>query len=76
MGITRPLLAALGAATSVLAHGHVNYIVVAGVKYDAYDVSKLPYMSNPPVVVIASLSYVHTLSSLLSVQQPPSDHSD
>jgi cellulase len=47
---SRIILAAMGAAT-VAAHGHVNNIVINGVSYAAYDVTRLPYMSSPPVVV-------------------------
>ncbi|CAM1505820.1 Fc.00g114570.m01.CDS01 [Cosmosporella sp. VM-42] len=48
---TRTLVSALVGAVSVAAHGHVNNIVVNGVSYAGYDVTKLPYMSDPPVVV-------------------------
>jgi cellulase len=46
----RIILAAIGAAT-VAAHGHVDNIVINGVSYAAYDVTRLPYMASPPVVV-------------------------
>ena len=51
MSITRTLFSALFGAASVAAHGHVNNIVINGVSYAGYDVTKLPYMSDPPVVV-------------------------
>lgn len=52
MGFTsRALVSALGSAATVLAHGHVNNIVVNGVFYPGYDVTKYPYQNNPPTVV-------------------------
>ncbi|KAI3317188.1 glycosyl hydrolase family 61-domain-containing protein [Xylariaceae sp. AK1471] len=45
------LLAALTAAVSVAAHGHVSNIVINGVSYQTYDPTVFPYMSNPPTVV-------------------------
>lgn len=51
MAISRTLFSALVGAVSVAAHGHVNNIVINGVSFAGYDVTKLPYMSDPPVVV-------------------------
>ncbi|KFA53256.1 hypothetical protein S40293_04722 [Stachybotrys chartarum IBT 40293] len=48
---TRSLLTTLVGAVSVAAHGHVDTIVINGVQYAGYDVTSLPYQSNPPVVV-------------------------
>ncbi|KAF7560152.1 hypothetical protein G7046_g3996 [Stylonectria norvegica] len=48
---TQTIFAALTGALSVVAHGHVDSIVINGVSYAGYDVTKLPYMSDPPVVV-------------------------
>ncbi|TLD31626.1 hypothetical protein PspLS_02959 [Pyricularia sp. CBS 133598] len=44
-------LAALGSAGTVLAHGHVDYIIVEGVQYPGYDVTKYPWQSQQPTVV-------------------------
>ncbi|KAH8645347.1 glycosyl hydrolase family 61-domain-containing protein [Xylariales sp. PMI_506] len=40
-----------GISTGVLAHGHINNIVVNGVYYEGYDPTSFPYETNPPVVV-------------------------
>lgn len=48
---TKTLLSTVAAAVGVAAHGHVNSIIVDGVQYAGYDVTTLPYMSDPPVVI-------------------------
>lgn len=44
-------LLALAGASLVAAHGHVDYVVVEGVKYQGYDVTSFPYQANPPKVI-------------------------
>jgi hypothetical protein len=44
------LLATLAGAATVLAHGHVNNIIVNGVMWQGYDPTKMPYMQSPPTV--------------------------
>ncbi|KAI4862383.1 carbohydrate-binding module family 1 protein [Hypoxylon rubiginosum] len=53
MGIVRisPFIAALTAATTVAAHGHVSHIVIDGLFYQGYDPTSFPYQANPPTVV-------------------------
>ncbi|RKU49290.1 hypothetical protein DL546_009783 [Coniochaeta pulveracea] len=48
---SRALLAALTTAATVIAHGHVNDIIVDGVQWPSYNPLVFPYMSNPPKVV-------------------------
>jgi cellulase len=48
---SKTLLAALAGAATVIAHGHVNDIIVNGVFWQGYDPTQMPYMSNPPTVV-------------------------
>ncbi|KAH8664610.1 glycosyl hydrolase family 61-domain-containing protein [Xylariales sp. PMI_506] len=47
----RVVAAALGAAATVAAHGHVTNIVINGVSYQGYDPTVFPYETNPPTVV-------------------------
>jgi hypothetical protein len=48
---SKTLLAALTGAATVVAHGHVNDIIVNGVLWQGYDPTSMPYMQNPPTVV-------------------------
>ncbi|KAF4121430.1 glycoside hydrolase family 61 protein [Geosmithia morbida] len=43
---TRTLATALFGAATVAAHGYVSNIVINGVNYPGYDVTKIPYMSE------------------------------
>jgi cellulase len=47
---SKAFLAALAGAATVVAHGHVNDIIVNGVQWPGYDPTVFPYMSNPPTV--------------------------
>ncbi|POS75413.1 endoglucanase [Diaporthe helianthi] len=47
----KALAAIVAGATSVVAHGHVTGINVAGTWYEGYDPTSFPYMSDPPTVV-------------------------
>ncbi|OHE97867.1 endoglucanase-4 [Colletotrichum orchidophilum] len=44
------VLSAIAGAASVMAHGHVNYFTDGSEQFAGYDVTSLPYMSNPPDV--------------------------
>ncbi|XDG01613.1 hypothetical protein ABKA04_001228 [Annulohypoxylon sp. FPYF3050] len=48
---TSTLLAALASVSTVVAHGHVDHIVIDGVFYQGYDPTSFPYQQNPPTVV-------------------------
>jgi hypothetical protein len=48
---SKTLLAALTTAATVIAHGHVNDLIIDGVQWPGYDPTVYPYMSNPPTVV-------------------------
>ncbi|KAI1770071.1 carbohydrate-binding module family 1 protein [Hypoxylon cercidicola] len=48
---TSPLIAALASAATVLAHGHVDHIVIDGLAYQGYDPTSFPYQQDPPTVV-------------------------
>lgn len=48
---TKSLLSVLAGALGVAAHGHVNSIIADGSAYTGYDVTSMPYQSDPPVVV-------------------------
>ncbi|KAI1206857.1 carbohydrate-binding module family 1 protein [Annulohypoxylon truncatum] len=48
---TSTLLAALASVSTVVAHGHVDHIVIDGVFYQGYDPTVFPYQQNPPTVV-------------------------
>ena len=48
--MSRLLLAALAASTAI-AHSHVNDLVINGVYWQGYDPTVYPYESNPPIVV-------------------------
>ena len=45
------LLAALTGAATVIAHGHVNDLIIDGVFWQGYDPTSFPYMQDPPTVV-------------------------
>jgi lytic cellulose monooxygenase (C1-hydroxylating) len=49
--ITKTFLAALTSAATVVAHGHVQNIVINGISYRGYDPTSFPYQKNPPTVV-------------------------
>ncbi|ROW01979.1 hypothetical protein VMCG_05548 [Cytospora schulzeri] len=49
--LSRPILGLLAGATAVIAHGHVNNLVIDGVYWQGYDPTSYPYQTNPPVVV-------------------------
>lgn len=48
---SKTLLAALTTAATVIAHGHVNDIIINSVDWPGYDPLVYPYMSDPPTVV-------------------------
>ena len=48
---SKTILAALTGAATVIAHGHVNNIIVNGVSWQGFDPTKMPYMPDPPTVV-------------------------
>ncbi|KAI1091759.1 carbohydrate-binding module family 1 protein [Rostrohypoxylon terebratum] len=48
---TSTLLAALASVSTVVAHGHVDHIVVDGVYYQGYDPTTFPYQPSPPTVI-------------------------
>jgi hypothetical protein len=48
---THVLACVLGYASTVVAHGHVESIVVAGVSYQGYLPNQFPYMKDPPTVI-------------------------
>lgn len=48
---SKALLAALTGAATVVAHGHVDDIIVNGVFWQGFDPTKMPYMPDPPTVV-------------------------
>ncbi|KAK4210159.1 glycosyl hydrolase family 61-domain-containing protein [Rhypophila decipiens] len=49
--LNKALLASLAGASLVAAHGHVDYVIIDGVKYQGYDVTSFPYQANPPRVI-------------------------
>lgn len=51
MSSTKTLASVLLGAVTAAAHGQVSNIVINGVSYQGYDVTKFPYQANPPTVV-------------------------
>ncbi|KAF3771142.1 glycoside hydrolase family 61 /Carbohydrate-binding module family 1 [Cryphonectria parasitica EP155] len=49
--LSRSILGALAATTTVLAHSHVNNLVIDGVWWQGYDPTVDPYLADPPIVV-------------------------
>lgn len=49
--LCRALVGALAAATTVIAHSHVNNLVINGVYWQGYDPTTYAYESDPPIVV-------------------------
>ena len=49
---TRTVASALVGAATVAAHGYVSNVVINGVSYGGYDVTKFPYQENPEANVL------------------------
>lgn len=50
-GIPKAVVAFLYVVDTVLAHSHVNNLVIDGVYWQGYDPTSFPYEANPPIVV-------------------------
>lgn len=49
--ISKVLVVSLGVVTTVIAHSHVNNLVIDGVYWQGYDPTSYPYETDPPIVV-------------------------
>ncbi|KAG6356511.1 hypothetical protein INS49_015899 [Diaporthe citri] len=47
---SKQIISLIAGAVTVVAHGHVNNVVMNGVYFQGYDPGSFPYVPNPPIV--------------------------